>query len=50
MSKEQLLFCPLGGSGEIGMNLNLYAYGKEDNEKWIVLIWVLLLLMTLYQV
>ena len=35
MSKEQLLFCPLGGSGEIGMNLNLYAYGKEDNEKWI---------------
>ena len=36
MSKEQLLFCPLGGSGEIGMNLNLYAYGKKDNEKWIV--------------
>ena len=30
MSKEQLLFCPLGGSGEIGMNLNLYAYGKEE--------------------
>jgi len=36
MSKEQLLFCPLGGSGEIGMNMNLYAYGKEDNQKWIV--------------
>ena len=35
MSKEQLLFCPLGGSGEIGMNLNLYAFGKEDNQKWI---------------
>jgi len=35
MSKEELLFCPLGGSGEIGMNLNLYAYGKEDNKKWI---------------
>ena len=35
MSKEELLFCPLGGSGEIGMNLNLYAYGKEDNQKWI---------------
>ena len=34
--KDELLFCPLGGSGEIGMNLNLYAYGKEDNEKWIV--------------
>ena len=35
MSKDQLLFCPLGGSGEIGMNLNLYAYGKEDSQKWI---------------
>ena len=36
MSKDELLFCPLGGSGEIGMNLNLYAYGKDDNQKWIV--------------
>ena len=36
MSKEQLLFCPLGGSGEIGGNMNLYAYGKEDNQKWII--------------
>ena len=35
MSKEDFLFCPLGGSGEIGMNLNLYAYGKEDDQKWI---------------
>ena len=35
MSKEELLFCPLGGSGEIGMNLNLYAYGKESDQKWI---------------
>tara|TARA_Y100000591_G_C21836443_1_gene702833 strand:- start:663 stop:2321 length:1659 start_codon:yes stop_codon:yes gene_type:complete len=34
--KEELLFCPLGGSGEIGMNLNLYAYGKPDNQKWII--------------
>ena len=34
--KEELLFCPLGGSGEIGMNMNLYAYGKEDNQKWII--------------
>ncbi len=34
--KEQLLFCPLGGSGEIGMNLNLYAYGKPENQKWII--------------
>jgi ribonuclease J len=36
MSKEELLFCPLGGSGEIGMNMNLYAYGKGDSQKWII--------------
>ncbi len=36
MSKEELLFCPLGGSGEIGGNMNLYAYGKDDDQKWII--------------
>tara|TARA_B100000767_G_scaffold271848_1_gene298313 strand:- start:1079 stop:2740 length:1662 start_codon:yes stop_codon:yes gene_type:complete len=36
MNKEELHFCPLGGSGEIGMNMNLYAYGKEDEQKWII--------------
>ena len=34
--KDELLFCPLGGSGEIGMNMNLYAFGNEENRKWIV--------------
>jgi len=34
--KEELLFCPLGGSGEIGMNMNLFAYGKPENQKWIM--------------
>ena len=34
--KEQLIFCPLGGSGEIGMNMNLFAYGKADNQKWLI--------------
>ncbi len=34
--EENLLFCPLGGSGEIGMNMNLYAYGNEGNQKWII--------------
>ncbi len=34
--KEELLFCPLGGSGEIGMNMNLFAYGKPDEQKWII--------------
>ena len=36
MSKEELIFCPLGGSGEIGMNMNLFAYGNEKNQKWII--------------
>ena len=36
MSKEELIFCPLGGSGEIGGNMNLYAYGDENNQKWII--------------
>ena len=36
MKKEELLFCPLGGSGEIGANMNLYAYGSEANKKWII--------------
>ena len=36
MSQEELLFCPLGGSGQIGGNMNLYAYGKEENQKWII--------------
>ncbi len=36
MIEEKLIFCPLGGSGEIGGNMNLYAYGKEDNQKWII--------------
>ena len=36
MSKEELIFCPLGGSGEIGMNMNLFAYGPQDNQKWII--------------
>tara|TARA_A100000164_G_scaffold32316_1_gene24855 strand:+ start:987 stop:2645 length:1659 start_codon:yes stop_codon:yes gene_type:complete len=34
--KEELLFCPLGGSGEIGMNMNLFAYGQSDNLRWII--------------
>ena len=34
--KDELIFCPLGGSGEIGMNMNLYAYGKPGKQKWII--------------
>ena len=37
--KDELLFCPLGGSGEIGMNMNFFAYGKpgEHNGLWLIL-------------
>ena len=36
MKKEEFIFCPLGGSGEIGMNMNLFAYGNPENKKWII--------------
>ena len=34
--KDELLYCPLGGAGEIGMNMNLFGYGHEDDHKWIM--------------
>lgn len=33
---NELLFLPLGGAGEIGMNLNLYGYGPEGEERWMM--------------
>jgi ribonuclease J len=36
IKKEEFIFCPLGGSGEIGMNMNLFAYGNPENRKWII--------------
>jgi ribonuclease J len=33
---DELVFVPLGGAEEIGMNLNAYGYGPADNRKWIV--------------
>ena len=37
MSKEKnLVFLPLGGTGEIGMNLNLYGYGAPDKYDWLM--------------
>ena len=32
---EELLFCPLGGSGEIGMNINLFAYYDASLSSYI---------------
>lgn len=34
--RDELVFLPLGGSGEIGMNLNAYGFGPPDNRQWIV--------------
>lgn len=38
MQKKQneLVFLPLGGSNEIGMNLNLYGFGPADDRQWII--------------
>ena len=33
---DELVFLPLGGSNEIGMNFNLYGYGPPEDRKWIV--------------
>lgn len=34
--KDELVFLPLGGSGEIGMNLNAYGFGPPDARQWII--------------
>ena len=34
--KDELIYCPLGGAGEIGMNMNLYGFGKDEDHKWII--------------
>ena len=36
MNKKEFNFCPLGGSGEIGANMNLYSYGDTGDQKWII--------------
>ncbi len=36
MSSERLIYLPLGGAGEIGMNAYVYGYGKPDQEKLIL--------------
>jgi len=33
----ELVFVPLGGVGEIGMNFALYGYGPANNREWIVI-------------
>ncbi len=36
MSSERMIYLPLGGAGEIGMNCYVYGYGAEDRERLIV--------------
>ncbi|OYX47925.1 MAG: MBL fold metallo-hydrolase [Alphaproteobacteria bacterium 32-64-14] len=36
MKGAELVFAPLGGCREIGMNLNAYGYGPPENRRWLV--------------
>ena len=36
MSTERLIYLPLGGAGEIGMNAYVYGYGRPGKERLIV--------------
>jgi len=35
-TQDELVFLPLGGCGEIGMNLNAYGYGPPHARRWIL--------------
>lgn len=35
-NSTELVFLPLGGVGEIGMNLAMYGFGPADNREWLV--------------
>ncbi|MEL6212469.1 MAG: MBL fold metallo-hydrolase, partial [Pseudomonadota bacterium] len=37
MAKDAFVFLPLGGSGEIGMNMNLYGLGGGVGRQWIMI-------------
>ena len=34
--QDELVFVPLGGLGEIGMNLSLYGFGPKGRRKWLM--------------
>jgi ribonuclease J len=36
MPQTELVFAPLGGIGEIGMNLSIYGYGDERRRQWVI--------------
>ena len=35
-AQDELVFLPLGGSNEIGMNFNLYGFGPPHDRRWVV--------------
>ena len=35
--QDELVFLPLGGCNEIGMNLNAYGFGPPGNRRWIII-------------
>ena len=35
-TSDELVFLPLGGSNEIGMNFNLYGFGPAHDRRWVV--------------
>jgi ribonuclease J len=36
VQRDELVFLPLGGSGEIGMNFNAYGFGPGNDRQWII--------------
>ncbi len=36
MAIERLVYLPLGGAGEVGMNMYLYGYGRKGKERFIM--------------
>ncbi len=36
MAKNELVFLPLGGAGEIGMNMAAYGFGPAHARKWLI--------------
>ena len=37
MAQNELVFAPLGGVGEIGMNLSIYGFGDERRRQWLII-------------
>lgn len=36
VTQNELVYLPLGGSNEVGMNLNAYGFGPASDRKWII--------------